>query len=134
MSEQTVEVAEQDVESTDKGGSREARYRVRAREAEARASALEATITTYHRREVDRLVAARVQDVDDFWTVSGVDLNDLLDDDGVVSEEAVTSALDDLLERKPHLALDEPVGFDGGARRTVEASTASWQGLLRGRQ
>ncbi len=134
MSEQTVEAPEQDVAATDSGNSREARYRVRAREAEARASALEVTVTTYHRREVERLVAARVQDVDDFWKVSGLALSDLLDDDGVVSEEAVTSALDDLLGRKPHLALDEPVGFDGGARRTVDTPTASWHGLLRGRQ
>ncbi len=91
-------------------------------------------VRSYQQREVDRLVAAKVQDVDDFRKVSGVELDDLLDDDGVVSEEAVTSALDDLLGRKPHLALDEPVSFDGGARRTVEAPTASWQGLLRGRQ
>ncbi len=133
MSEQ---VAEQDVEATDegaeKGNSREARYRVRAREAEVKADALAATVMAYQQREVNRLVAAKVQDVDDFWKVSGVELNDLLDDDGVVSEEVVTSAVDDLLGRKPHLALDEPLSFDGGVRRTIDTPTTSWHGLLRG--
>ncbi len=129
-------VAVEDVDSKDKGSSREARYRVRAKEAEARAEALEATVMAYHQRDVDRLVGGRVTDPEDFWRLSDVDLGDLLDEEtGVVSEEAVTAAVDELLERKPHLAREEPVDFDGGSRRPVATSTASWQGLLRsGRQ
>ncbi len=43
--------------------------------------------------------------------------DDLLDDDGLVDEDKVRAAIDDLLQRKPHLAARRPTGDVGqGAR------------------
>ncbi len=43
--------------------------------------------------------------------------DDLLDDDGLVDEDKVHAAVDDLLQRKPHLAARRPTGNVGqGAR------------------
>jgi hypothetical protein len=117
-------------EQHSKAGRDAARYRVRAREAEGRAEALEATVTAYHRREVERLVAERVQDVEDYWKVGGLDVGDLLGEDGTVDAEAVERSVSELLERKPHLEREEPMTFDGGARTTVRRSGASWSGVL----
>lgn len=125
---------EVDEEQPSKAGRDAARYRVRAREAESRAEALEATVTAYHRREVERLVAERVQDVEDYWKVGGHDLGDLLGEDGTVDADAVERSVSELLDRKPHLEREEPVTFDGGARRTTPSGGATWGSLISGRE
>ncbi len=46
--------------------------------------------------------------------------DDLLDDDGLVDEDKVRAAIDDLIKRKPHLAARRPTGNVGqGARPEV---------------
>ncbi len=122
---------EVDEEQPSKAGRDAARYRVRAREAEGRAEALEATVTAYQRREVERLVAERVQDVEDYWKIGGLDLGDLLGEDGTVDADAVERSVSDLLERKPHLASRRPSGnVEQGAR--TDDPGVSLLGLLRG--
>ncbi len=47
--------------------------------------------------------------------------DDLLDDDGLVDEDKVHAAVDDLIKRKPHLAARRPTGNVGqGARPETE--------------
>ena len=46
--------------------------------------------------------------------------DDLLDDDGVVDEDKLCAAVEDLIKRKPHLAVRRPTGDVGrGARPEV---------------
>lgn len=55
---------------------------------------------------------------------------DLLDDDGLVDEAKVKAAVDELLERKPHLAARRPSGNVGQGARP-EAEEIGLAGLLR---
>ncbi len=56
--------------------------------------------------------------------------DDLLDDDGLVDEDRVRAAVDDLIARKPHLAVRRPTGNVGqGARQ--ERSEVGLAALLR---
>lgn len=55
----------------------------------------------------------------------------LYDDDGVPDEAKVRAAVDDLLERKPHLASRRPAGDVGQGARPSEPEGVSLAGLLR---
>lgn len=55
-----------------------------------------------------RLAAAKVADVDDALKLLDVDEDEIYDDEGKVQTDALRSALDDLLERKPYLAARAP--------------------------
>lgn len=58
---------------------------------------------------VARTAATRFADVDDAIRLLDLDDEDIFDEDGKVNAENLSSALDDLLERKPHLAAS-PIG------------------------
>jgi hypothetical protein len=55
---------------------------------------------------------------------------DLLDDDGLVDETKVRAAVDDLINRKPHLAARRPTG-DVGLGARAETSEMGLAALLR---
>ncbi len=55
----------------------------------------------------------------------------LCDEDGVPDEQRVRAAVDELLERKPHLASRRPVGDVGQGARPGELAGVSLAGLLR---
>jgi hypothetical protein len=129
--EQT-EGTEPEVDEGKGKGSEAAKWRTRLRSTEAERDALAARIARLQTSEVHRLAAARMADPDDL-TVHGVQVVDLLDDDGEVDEAKVEAAVDDLLDRRPRLAKDyepEVEGFDGGARTTPSRGGASWSGVL----
>jgi hypothetical protein len=56
--------------------------------------------------------------------------DDLLDDDGLVDEAKVRAAVDDLVQRKPHLAARRPTG-DVGQGARPEAPEMGLASLLR---
>jgi hypothetical protein len=134
MTTPTTETDDQtDEGATEQGkGNEAAKYRTRLRSTEAERDTLAARVARLQTSEVHRLAGARMADPDDL-TVHGVQVVDLLDDDGEVDEAKVEAAVDDLLARKPRLAVDyEPLvdDLDGGARATVRRSSASWSGVL----
>jgi hypothetical protein len=122
------------------GGSEAAKWRTRLRAVEQERDALAVRVAAFTRAEVERHVATRLADADadDLFVLGGVDVPDLVDEDGAVDVAAVDGAVDALLEKRPRLALGwEPDvdGFDGGARQSVSrGSGASWAGVLNGAQ
>jgi hypothetical protein len=112
---------------------REATYRIRAREAEATASALMERVTRMQGAEVERL-AARLHDPGDLWT-AGVELVELLDEEGEVDQQRVAEAVAALTDSKPYLIKQSRgVNFGQGRRTPVDGgSGASWGEVLRGR-
>lgn len=92
---------EESTANTDKGGNSEAaKYRTRLREVEAERDGLTARLSAAQRSVVDSAISNRIRDTDDFW--ARTDLASLLDDNGDVSREKITAAVDTLLEAKPH--------------------------------
>jgi hypothetical protein len=111
---------------------REATYRIRAREAEATTTALMERVTRMQRAEVERL-ASPLHDPGDLWT-SGVELVELLDEDGEVDPQRVAEAVAALADSKPYM-LKPPRRADfGQGRRTPvdDGSGTSWGEVLRG--
>lgn len=117
-------------------GSEAAKWRVRLRAVEGERDALAARVARLQTSEVARLASARMADADDLQ-VHGVQVVDLLDDEGEVDEAKVEAAVEDLLTKRPRLAADyEPPtdGLDGGARRSVRTGGASWHSVVSGGQ
>ncbi|QZT56758.1 hypothetical protein [Mycolicibacterium austroafricanum] len=94
-----------DSESDDAGLSRrDIKYRERLRETEAERDQLRATVETMQRREVERLAAEHLVKPGSLWTV-GVELENLLDDDGAVDPEKVRAAA---LDARQQHGLEDP--------------------------
>jgi hypothetical protein len=125
-----------DARETQTASRREATYRVRAREAEAFASALTERVTRMQRAEVERQAAVRLHDPADLW-VSGVELVELLDEDGEVDQQRVTEAVAALADSKPYMVKPSrrsSTGFGQGRRTPVDnGSGTDWGQVLRGR-
>ncbi|RFS86801.1 hypothetical protein D0T12_00455 [Actinomadura spongiicola] len=107
---------------TGEGGraSREAaRYRTQLRETEAERDQLRERVATMQRAEAERIAVtpgrARLNDGADLWAF-GVELEELLGDDGQVDQRKVQNAIGDLIRRKPHLGTF--MSFDQGTRGT----------------
>lgn len=119
--------------------SREATYRIRAREAEAARNALAERVTRMQTAEVERMVTSgkvALHDPDDLW--QQVEIVELLDDDsGELDPEKVYEALSALVAQKPHLAkvVQQGPGFGQGTGYAISRepeSGASWADVLRG--
>ncbi len=91
-------------------------YRVRAK----RADALAAALVTAH-----AALTGKLADPTDLPYT-----DDLLNEDGLVDEPKVHAAVDDLIKRKPHLAVRRPTG-DVGQGVRAEAVGAGLSTLLR---
>jgi hypothetical protein len=84
-------------------GNREARYRVERNQAREALAEAQARIETYQRREVERLAADLAQP-EDIFELGGASLADLLGEDGEVNADAVSEAVNALIETRPGLA------------------------------
>lgn len=113
--------------------NREARYRTERNEARAQVAELTERVARMQRSEVERQ-AAGLHDPADLWT-AGVDLAELLNEDGDVDPERVAEAVAALADSKPYM-LKPPRGsnFGQGNRTPVDlGSGTTWGSLLRGR-
>ena len=79
----------------------------------ARAEVTEKTRTRVLKAEIKELAAGKFADPEDAIKLLDLDQDDIFDDEGEVQTTALKEALDDLLERKPHLAAGS--GSGGGA-------------------
>ncbi|MGI8310349.1 hypothetical protein [Saccharopolyspora hattusasensis] len=83
--------------------------------------------------EAERLAGGRLHDGADLWR-DGLELSDVLAEDGTVDPDRVRAAADELAEAHPHWRRgpkpDPSQGYRGGV---AEEHTATWSGLLRER-
>lgn len=115
--------------------SREARYRIRARDAEAARDGLQATVTNLRARVAELQVGDRLMETADLWR--HVDVDDLLSEDGDIDSDKVTDAVDRIAEQRPHLIKRRPPKPDytmghGASQRPGYDTGTGWQEVLRG--
>ena len=124
-SESPVEATEVPSEGNDTGqqnnSNREAaKYRVRAREAEAERDALAERLAALQTAELHRLAGEFLAVPEDI-SLSGKDLSDFLTPEGWVDRQAVEAAVSDVLAARPALGKNAPAvdltqghGLQGG--------------------
>jgi hypothetical protein len=116
-------------EETGKNPNAEAaKYRVRAREAEAARDTLAQRIKSLQTRELERIAAKSLSNPADLLTLSGKSLKDFIGDDG----ELVTETANELLGSRPGLrpvqaATDPTQGRHGGTGKPAP----TWSELLK---
>jgi hypothetical protein len=88
-------------------GNREARYRVERNQAREALAGAHTLIETLQRSEVERLSGDLAQP-GDLLAIGGVGLADLLTDEGTVNPQAVSKAVEALIEARPGLAKTPP--------------------------
>ncbi|HIW69677.1 MAG TPA: hypothetical protein H9878_16450 [Candidatus Dietzia merdigallinarum] len=127
VDDQTTETLTEDQpQATENPNAEAAKYRHRAKEAEAERDALAEKVTTLRRAAVeDRLKTHRVPPAG-FWA-SGIEIDALLDDDGQLDDEAIKAAADKAveelgLERTGQMRPVPSEGFSHPGR-----STPSWE-------
>lgn len=125
-----VDVADQvDIEGD--GGDREAaKYRRRLRETESDRDRLASVVEGYQRREVEAAAGGLLAAGSDLWA-AGVQLPDLLGDDGQVDAGKVEAAAQAAIAAHPHWRVSHP-SMDGGVRTSVD-SGKSWSQLIGGK-
>jgi len=84
-----------------------AKWRKQFREAESQVAALTERLTALQRREVERLASADMADPEDLWR-SGVELTELLDEDGNVDQGKVTETVQNVLRQHRHWSKPVP--------------------------
>lgn len=94
---------EDEPEDDGKGGREAAKYRRRLRETEAERDALTERVQSLQKSVVDSIVTeggmgGRMRSAEPFWA-GGVDLADLLDEEGEVDRDKVLAACDDVCGR-----------------------------------
>lgn len=113
-------------------------WRLKYRAADTRAQVAEARVEQQNRRHVERVLATRLADPTDAWA-NGLDLDAVLDGDGLVDDEAVLTYAEELIAAKPHYAAKlRPVGapasaVNGSDPIPTPGSGINWQGLLGGK-
>ncbi|MET9326072.1 hypothetical protein [Tsukamurella sp. NPDC003166] len=89
--EQTVIEPDAADDGPEPQSKREARYRTQLRDTEAERDKLAATVEAMQRTEVERLAGAVIAKPESLWA-SGVNLADLLGEDGLVDPDKVNTA------------------------------------------
>lgn len=113
-----------------------AKWRKQFRQAEERATQLQTRLEALQRAEVERIAAERMADPADLWR-AGVDLTDVLTDDGTVDQDSIGDTINRVLEkhrhwRKPALAAAPVTGV--GTGRITTDTTDSFEDAFRPRR
>jgi hypothetical protein len=114
-------------------GAEAAGYRRRLRETETERDALAARVTELRTAEVERIAGERLARAGDLLELSGLTVDELLDDDGLIDTARLGAALDTMLEARPYLARRRFQGSaDSGVRTTATPPATSWHDVLNG--
>lgn len=125
------QASDQDEQRPDSANREAAKYRRQAREAQAERDQLREVVTAYRRREAEEAAeAAGLERGGDLFD-TGVDLAELLTDEGTVDAGKVKDAAAAVLSARPHWGRKEG-GFDLGPRRHIEPPP-NWQQVLKSR-
>jgi hypothetical protein len=92
----------QDTADDGKVGAEAARYRRRLRDTETERDGLAERLSTYQRREAERLAAEHLVRADDVW-LEGADVAAVLGDDGEVDPAKVAAVAKTVLDGRPQL-------------------------------
>ncbi|WP_349864131.1 hypothetical protein [Leifsonia sp. WHRI 6310E] len=126
-----------------------ARYRTQLRDVEAERDGAFERVIAFQRSEIDHQLAVPIKDAngklwlleqaDDLFAVGGVDLPDLLGEDGDVDGDLVREALEKLLTERPRLFEEklpemprDPVAEALNRTRIGGGGAGGWAGLLSG--
>ncbi|WP_329099091.1 hypothetical protein [Streptomyces sp. NBC_01439] len=105
-------------------------------EAHSRLEVAQKRIDAMLLREINHHASKRLEVASDLFDLGKHELSDLLTDDGDVSAEKVTAAIDGLLSERPNLG-NRPMSWGdvgAGARNSdAENNTPDWSAALRGR-
>ena len=130
------DVSGDEVENDSKNPNAEAaKYRKRLRDTEAERDALAAKIEAYQRAEVEQY-AEHLQKPSAIWA-AGIELADLLDDEGNIDPEKTTAAVEaaatDLgLSTRPRAPRPHPAQMSGGAAPNGEKVEDALARVIRG--
>lgn len=107
-------------------GNREARFRKRAREAEAHVAALQEQVAALQKAEVERRAGEVMHDPQDLW--GRVELTNLVAEDGTIDGEALSNAIVGLPAhfKKP----TEPLYVQGFQGKGEPQETTTWADVL----
>ncbi|RAU99474.1 hypothetical protein [Mycolicibacter senuensis] len=94
------EAQEGQSDATDNPNREAAKWRTKLRDTEAERDALAERLAAAQRQNVTTTVAQHFRDASDFWSTT--DLADVLDDEGNVDTERLTTAVNATLAAKPH--------------------------------
>ncbi|BBX69412.1 hypothetical protein [Mycolicibacterium psychrotolerans] len=114
-------------------GSKEARYRIRAREAETALAEAQSRIEAMNRRELERLAGeAGLSHPTDLLTLSANEISDYLTEDGEIDPEKVAADVEAILTERPGLKkarryVDPTQGLGG---KVPMPKKPSWGSLL----
>ncbi len=117
-----AKTAEAELEKLKNASATEQEKAVAAAKAEGRTGALEIANQRLLRAEITASAAGKLADPSDAAAL--LDLNDFeVDDDGNVDKKAISTAIEELVKRKPHLAArgGRPSGDGGGGPRGTPA-------------
>lgn len=140
-------VAPQQDPAEDKPDRRDQRYRERLRETEqtleserqawqSERTQMQQRIEAMQRREVERTVADRLADPGDLFR-DGVQLADVLGEDGTIDADRLDAAVADCLARHPHYAPRPPAAAPsaavtfGASRPAMDDEADSWTDAFR---
>ena len=91
-----------------KANKEAAKYRVRAREAEAQRDALAERVERFQRSELERIASAHLASPADLLTLSGNELSDYLTESGNIDPEKVNADAAVILAERPGLRRSQP--------------------------
>ena len=115
-----------------------AKWRVTARQTEAKLAVAEARVAELQRQEVERILATKLAMPEDMWLSGKWSVADMLNEQGQVDAERVSAAADAVLEGRPHWAAPKlrsvgaPADAVTGDGKYEPPQTVTWQSLLQG--
>lgn len=120
----------------DGGANEEAKkYRLRLREVETERDGIASQLDSMRRQVIDRAVTdlpSSLSDPADLWR-DGLDIADLLTEDGSVDLESVSTAVATVIEQHPGWSTPGPSGLPGGGSSgSVGEDSATWADVLAG--
>ncbi|MET8181964.1 hypothetical protein [Streptomyces sp. NPDC005336] len=110
-----------------------AKYRRKLRDAETQLEAANTRIETLLRRDIEQRVSDRLAVPADLFDLGKATVADLLNEDGVIMDDAIAAAVEALIEKRPGLAKPKGWGDVGGFRPSAISDPApTWTDALRG--
>jgi len=109
-----------------------AKYRRQLRETETRAAALAERLEGMQRREVETQIADDLATPADIW-LTDANLQEMLNDDGLVDPEKVKTSVAAVLDQRPSWRRITAASFDGGVRESSVQKQVTMQEVLQGR-